>query len=278
MFGVSRQVYYRSIKSGKAHQARAEAAIELVGKARIRMPRLGTRKLYHVLSEELKGISVGRDKLFRILKANHQLIKPHRSYHVTTNSHHHFRKHKNLVEKLPIVRPEQVWVSDITYLGTRDRQAYLALITDAYSKKIVGYSLSAHLDAANCVIALKQAMAGRMYRDAPLIHHSDRGIQYCCSLYQSALKRKGVLCSMTEAYDPYQNAVAERVNGILKQEFMIDRHHVDIKTLSIIVKECIAIYNNERPHYSNFMLTPIQMHQQQSLAIRTYRKEKSPAT
>jgi transposase InsO family protein len=243
----------------------------------MRMPRLGTRKLCHVLSSDLKCISVGRDKLFRILGANQLLIKPLRSYQVTTNSHHHFRKHKNLVEKLPVVRPEQVWVSDITYVGSRERQAYLALITDAYSKKIMGYSVSAHLDASNCVRALKMATAGRMYRDKSLIHHSDRGIQYCCGMYQSALKRKKILCSMTECYDPYQNAVAERVNGILKQEFMVDNQQVDIKTLSRIVKESVAIYNNERPHYSCLMLTPAQMHKQQRLTMKTYHKEKSTA-
>lgn len=278
MFGVSRQVYYRSIRSARVNQARAEATLQLVRTVRTRMPRLGTRKLCHVLSADLQAIGVGRDKLFRILKANHQLIKPERSYQITTNSHHHFRKHKNLVEKLPIVRPEQVWVADITYVGTRERQAYLALITDAYSKKIVGYGLSPHLDAANCVAALKGAMAGRMYREAPLIHHSDRGIQYCCGMYQSVLRNKRIECSMTESYDPYQNAVAERVNGILKQEFMIDRQNVDIKTLSAIVKESIAIYNNERPHYSCYMKTPAQMHKQQGQAIRTYRKSRSTST
>ena len=199
------------------------------------------------------------------------LITPARTYRITTNSHHRFRKHKNLIDGVPITRPEQVWVSDITYLGNRERPSYLALITDAYSKKIVGYNVSAHLDTENCIKALKMANANRQYRSQKLIHHSDRGIQYCSNEYQHTLKKCNINCSMTEAYDPYQNAVAERVNGILKQEFAIDKYEVNLSILKRIVAESIQIYNSNRPHYSCYFKTPEQMHRQKQIMIRTYK-------
>lgn len=238
---------------------------------RRQMPRIGTRKLYYLLSQPLKTLSVGRDRLFWILRANQMLITPARTYRITTNSHHRFRKHKNLIDGVPITRPEQVWVSDITYLGNRERPSYLALITDAYSKKIVGYNVSAHLDTENCIKALKMANANRQYRSQKLIHHSDRGIQYCSNEYQHKLKKCNINCSMTEAYDPYQNAVAERVNGILKQEFAIDKYEVDLSILKRIVAESIQIYNSNRPHYSCYFKTPEQMHRQKQIMIRTYK-------
>ncbi|MFR9526436.1 MAG: DDE-type integrase/transposase/recombinase, partial [Rikenellaceae bacterium] len=150
----------------------------MVDNIRRDMPRIGTRKLYHILGDELPRLGVGRDKFFRILRANHRLIAPKRSYKVTTNSHHRFRKHKDIVADLTINRPEQVWVSDITYIGGRDRHCYLALVTDSYSKKIVGFDLSDSLSTDSSLRALKMAARGRMYKE-PLIHHSDRGLQYC---------------------------------------------------------------------------------------------------
>lgn len=271
MFGVSRQVYYRRIKSFGRKQNTAQQVLEQVRRIRRQMPRIGTRKLYYLLSQPLKTLSVGRDRLFWILRANQMLITPARTYRITTNSHHRFRKHKNLIDGVPITRPEQVWVSDITYLGNRERPSYLALITDAYSKKIVGYNVSAHLDTENCIKALKMANANRQYRSQKLIHHSDRGIQYCSNEYQHTLKKCNINCSMTEAYDPYQNAVAERVNGILKQEFAIDKYEVNLSILKRIVAESIQIYNSNRPHYSCYFKTPEQMHRQKQIMIRTYK-------
>lgn len=141
LFGYNRQVCYRSFKRVEGHKRRAEQVVALVKSVRNRMPRLGGKKLYHILKEELSDIGVGRDKLFDILRANHMLINPKRQYHVTTNSHHRFRKHKNLIEGLSVSRPEQVWVSDITYIGEREYPQYLALVTDLYSKKVVGYDV-----------------------------------------------------------------------------------------------------------------------------------------
>ena len=236
------------------------------------MPRIGTRKLYYLLRRPLQELGVGRDKLFSILNANHLYICPKRSYYVTTNSHHRFRKHKNLIEDLPIIRPQQVWVSDITYIGNRSNHTYLCLVTDAYSKKIVGYDLSDSLNADGAVRALKMALKQKGNKE-DLIHHSDRGLQYCCDDYQKVLKKHKIRCSMTESYDPYANAVAERVNGILKDEFMLERYQVDMQTMKKLVKDSIEIYNTMRPHYSCFMLTPEEMHKQKEIKIRTYKKE-----
>jgi len=246
--------------------------IDLVQSVRVKMPRIGTRKLYYLLQEELEGLGVGRDRLFAILNANHLCIYPKRSYHVTTNSHHRFRKHKNLIENMSITHPEQVWVSDITYIGNRNNHTYLCLVTDAYSKKIVGYDLSDSLNADGAVRALKMAVKQKGNKEG-VIHHSDRGLQYCCDDYQKVLKKHHIRCSMTESYDPYANAVAERVNGILKDEFMLEQYQVDMQTMKKLIKDSIDIYNSIRPHYSCFMLTPDEMHKQKEIEIRTYKKE-----
>jgi len=166
--------------------------IALVQSVRIKMPKLGTRKLYHILKHELSLLKIGRDKLFRILKANHMLIKPKRAYQITTNSHHRFRKHKNLVNTMEINRPEQVWVSDITYLGSRNNPSYLCLVTDAYSKKIMGYNVSDSLAVDGSVKALEMALGNRISKDLPLIHHSDRGLQYCSNEYQELLSKNSI--------------------------------------------------------------------------------------
>jgi len=247
----------------------------MVNSIRIKMPKIGTRKLYYLLQEELTRLSIGRDKLFKILKANHMLIKPSRSYHITTNSHHRFRKHKNIIEKLNIERPEQVWVADITYIGNRQNPIYLALITDAYSKKIVGYDVSASLDASGCIRALKSAIKNRNYIKSELIHHSDRGLQYCSTEYQKILNKNNIKTSMTESYDPYANAVAERVNGILKSEFLdYYSYKLPLNLMKKVVNESIKIYNQDRPHYSCYMKTPEQMHLQKEIKIRTYKSKK----
>jgi transposase InsO family protein len=275
LFGIDRQVYYRRIRRKKSKQDKAKEVILMIDDIRKAMPRIGTRKLYHLLSDKLQGLKIGRDKFFDILRANHLLIQPKRSYHITTNSHHRFRKHPNLILDLEINRPEQVWVSDITYIGKRDNPFYLSLITDAYSKKIMGYYLADNLNTQSSVMALKMALKERKNFNLPLIHHSDRGIQYCASEYQKELIKNKVLCSMTQNSDPYENAVAERINGILKQEFMIDKYNQGAKITNQIIKESVTIYNELRPHYSNYMLTPNQMHSQNIINMRTYKAKNS---
>ena len=273
LFGYNRQVYYRSKKRKENHQQRAEVVISMVNAVRMRMPRLGGKKLYHILEQGLNELGVGRDKLFDILRANHLLIKPKRQYHITTNSHHRFRKHKNLIENTEVSRPEEVWVSDITYIGDRTHPQYLALVTDLYSKKIVGYNVSASLSVAGSVKALSMAIKSRKYKEKELIHHSDRGLQYCSDHYQELLNKHKIKCSMTEKYDPYQNATAERINGILKQEFILGIKVKDIELMKCLIKESIAIYNTERPHLSCQMHTPEFMHGQQEVVIKTYKRK-----
>ena len=273
MFGLNRQVYYRSTKRSKASRKKAEQVIELVENIRIKMPKLGGRKLYFLLSEPLKELKIGRDKFFNILRANHLLIIPKRSYHVTTNSHHRFRKHKNLVSDYQVTKPNQVWVADITYIGNRKNPSYLSLITDAYSKKIVGHHVAENLTTEGSLLALKKAINTTELKELSLIHHSDRGLQYCSDEYQKILEKNNISCSMTQNSDPYENAVAERINGILKQEFNIDKFDVETKIKRKIVEESIEIYNELRPHFSNHYLTPNQMHKQEKLKIKTYKNK-----
>ena len=202
------------------------------------------------------------------------LIVPKKSYHITTDSHHRFRKHKNLVNGIDINRPEQLWVSDITYIGNRKNPSYLALVSDAYSKKIMGYDVSASLALDGSVRALDMALKNRSYRELPLIHHSDRGLQYCSDEYQKILVENTIDTSMTEKYDPYENAIAERVNGILKQEFAIASYDTDLKTKKMLVKDAVNIFNTIRPHLSNHMLTPNRMHKQKILERKQYKSKK----
>jgi putative transposase len=272
LFGVNRQVYYRRKRSAQRKQETADKVVKMVIRVRQQMPRIGTRKLYYLLQDQLSDIGVGRDKLFSILKANHLLIKPTRSYRMTTDSRHHFRKHKNLIESLTPERPEQIWASDITYISNNGSHRYLALVTDTYSKKIVGYDLSTSLSADGAIRALNMGLRQRSFKEHKLIHHSDRGLQYCCDDYQKILARRQVQCSMTEKYDPYANAVAERVNGILKHEFLLEKYDVNLTVMQELVKNSVDIYNNNRPHYSCHMKTPEQMHKQTQIKIRSYKK------
>lgn len=147
LFGIDRQVYYRKQRRIAVKRSIAQEVVLLIAAIRKRMPRIGVRKLYYLLSDSLQKLKVGRDKFFAILRANHLLITPKRSYQVTTNSHHRFRKHKNLILELTINRPNQVWASDITYIGTKENQCYLSLVTDAYSKRILGYYVADNMDA-----------------------------------------------------------------------------------------------------------------------------------
>lgn len=267
-------MYYRSIERKKKKRSLAEQVIALVEQQRIIQPRVGTRKLYFMLQQELKALKIGRDKFFDILRANHLLIAPKRTYHVTTWSHHRFRKHPNLIKEMDIEQPEQVWVSDITYIGKREKPCYLSLITDAYSKKIVGYDVADSLNSSSSINVLKMAKRNKLY-NTPIIQHSDRGVQYCSDEYQHLLSKYQIQCSMTEKSDPYENAIAERTNGILKQEFMLDTYHLDLHIMKEIVKEAIHIYNTKRPHWSNDLLTPQQMHNLQTLKIKSYKTKKS---
>ena len=268
---MDRQVYYRSLKRSTVRTSKAQQVVALVEEKRMMQPKIGGKKLYFMLKEPLKSLNIGRDKFFDILRANHLLIVPKRSYHVTTNSHHRFRKHKNLMLDYDITKPNQVWVADITYIGNRANPSYLSLITDAYSKKIVGHHVADNLNTESSLIALKKALRNKKVNLESLIHHSDRGLQYCSNEYQRILEKHHLKCSMTQNSDPYENAVAERINGILKQEFDIDKYDLETLPRRKIVDESIEIYNELRPHFSNHYLTPNQMHEQEILKMKTYK-------
>ncbi|WP_307781548.1 IS3 family transposase [Chryseobacterium sp. NKUCC03_KSP] len=271
MYGLDRQVYYRSLKRITVRTDKAHKVVLLVEEKRMTQPKIGGKKLYFMLKESLRSLNIGRDKFFDILRANHLLIVPKKSYHVTTNSHHRFRKHKNMILDYQITKPNQVWVADITYIGNRANPSYLSLITDAYSKKIVGHHVADNLNTESSLIALRKALKNKTVNLESLIHHSDRGLQYCSNEYQRLLEKNSIRCSMTQNSDPYENAVAERINGILKQEFDIDKYDMETKLRKRIVDESIQIYNEIRPHFSNHYLTPNQMHEQSELKMKTYK-------
>lgn len=261
LFGISRQAIHQA-KQRSIHRADELARIKpLVQAIRMQMPRLGTRKLYYLLKESFigEGIKVGRDAFFDYLRAEHLLIKPRKNYTKTTDSKHWLRKHPNLLKNRKPVRPEEVFVSDITYIKSRERTHYLSLVTDAYSRKIMGYHLSDDMSAEHVVKALKKAVKNRK-NSKYLIHHSDRGLQYCSSIYQKELNKSKINPSMTDGYDCYQNALAERINGILKHEFLIHKCNTG-KELEALVSESIDTYNSKRPHLSLNFKTPNFIHE-----------------
>lgn len=208
------------------------------------------------------GLKLGRDALFGVLKRMRLLVPPARAFHKTTNSFHRFHKHPNLLKDQPVSMqaegPERVWVADITYVPTRERCVYLSLVTDVFPRKIVGYHVHASLQTEEVAEALKMALRSRRGR-APLIHHSDRGIQYCAAAYQALHERHGLTCSMTDGHDCYQNALAERINGILKTEFLLYRPD-DLAQARRMVSQSVAIYNQERPHLALKYKTPEAVH------------------
>lgn len=225
-----------------------------------------------MLSQPLKEIKIGRDKLNEIIKANGMLVPPLRQYKITTNSRHHFPKYKDLVTGTRIFQPEQVWVGDITYINAKDKYYYLSMITDAYSKKIMGYCIDENMNVELVIKALAMAFNNRQYQ-TKLTHHTDRGSQYCSKIYQEKLRRMSVITSMTENSDPYTNAIAERVNGTIKHEFLIDGRHHSLLELKLLLAQAVHSYNHLRPHLSCHMLTPDNMHNQKQLRRIEYRNK-----
>ncbi len=226
------------------------------------LPRLGTRKLLHKIAPRLhaQGLACGRDALFTLLRRQQLLVPRKRSFTKTTNSHHRFHKHPNLVKDAPKpTAPNQLYVSDITYLPTRQGTVYLSLVTDAYSRKIVGAHVHSSLHTAGCLAALAQAVRQAGAAASGCVHHSDRGSQYASDAYQTALTNAKLRCSMTDGYDCYQNALAERVNGILKDELLFVLPD-DLAQARLLVQQAVHLYNEERPHLALNYLTPNQVH------------------
>ena len=242
--------------------------------------KIGGLKLHHELSVEFKkqGIKLGRDKLFELLRTYGLLVKKTKRFHITTDSKHCFYKSPNLLKDLEIVHSEQIWVTDITYIKVASNHAYLALVTDAYSKKIMGYSLESNMKVEMVKDALKMALKNRSFTHPNIIHHSDRGIQYCCPDYSNFATNAGMILSTTQQYDPYENAVAERVNGILKYELGMGHTMPSLKVAKMMIKEAVHIYNNERPHLSLNFQKPAIAHIEQKHTYKSYRKTKLKAT
>lgn len=261
--GISRQAYYKRNRADVARLVLDQKVADFVAQKRLRQPRLGTRKLHYLLHcQPQHELLVGRDRLFSILRERRLLVSRKRAYHKTTDSHHRFRRHPNLLksglDQVVPSGPEQIWVADITYLPTQEGVAYLSLVTDAFSRKIVGYHVHESLHTESVAQALRRAVNQRQTAQ-PLIHHSDRGSQYCSGMYQALHVKHGIRCSMTDGYDCYQNALAERVNGILKTELLIQRPK-DLTQAKKMVNESVAIYNRERPHLSLKYQTPDAVH------------------
>ncbi|MFD0795226.1 IS3 family transposase [Mucilaginibacter litoreus] len=263
LLGYSRQACYKQIKTEE--RSRMESGLLLAEVARIRevQPRAGGRKLLHMLQSYIREhkLKIGMDAFFELLR-EHDLLVSGRKRRVprTTVSSHPYYKYANLVKGLTPVAPNQLWVSDITYIRLREGFAYLSLVTDAYSRKIVGFELSDRPSAKGCLTALKMALADNPSRDGQLIHHSDRGVQYCSGAYTGLLQGHRIAISMTQSGDPRENALAERVNGILKGELLQKRykHHRQARPL---IRAAIRIYNDDRPHSSINLLTPTSAHQ-----------------
>lgn len=261
LFGRTRHAYYDAVWREGDGLAREDMVLGEVVAIRSRLPRVGTRKLHHLLGRALAphGISVGRDYLFGLLSEHGMLVRRRRRRVFTTDSRHWLRKYPNLVRGLAVTRPEQVWVSDITYIGTGNKWGYLSLVTDAYSRKIMGYGFRDDLSSEGCLEALRMALANRVH-EGKLIHHSDRGSQYCSRQYVDMLLDNGVAISMTENGDPYENALAERVNGIIKAEFDLYNTQLGFEQTHARIRQSIQAYNEVRPHASCDYLTPEQAH------------------
>ena len=256
LFDLKRDAYYKFIKRYEIKREQEQKVVELVSLRRKIVPRTGCRKLHCYLQRDFERakLKIGRDRLFNILRANKLLVKPKKTSCRTTNSYHHFHKYNNLIKDFVPTKINQVWVTDITYIRTANGFCYLALITDVFSRKIIGYDISDSLELLGALRALKKAL----YKTdlSELIHHSDRGVQYCSHQYTGELLRRNIKISMTEDNHCYENAIAERVNGILKDKFYLDQTFYNTKHSQVAVKNAIKIYNNERLHLSLDYRTP----------------------
>ncbi len=261
-FALKRDAFYKYQKRYIAKKQVESDVIKLVKQSRRTLPREGTRKLMKSLNNNFQknNLKIGRDQLFNILRKNQLLIRRKKYSSRTTNSYHRFYKYDNIIKNVNINRPNQVWAADITYIRTINGFCYLALITDMYSRKIVGHDLSDSLELKGCIRALKKALYHNKNLN-DLTHHSDRGIQYCSNIYTKELKRKKIAISMTQENHCYENALAERVNGILKDEFYLDQTFFDVKHAIRATKNAIKLYNSKRLHLSLDFKTPNYVHQ-----------------
>lgn len=264
-FGVTRQAYYQGKQRLYQNLLEEETVITEIKNIRKLHKRLGGRKLFYKLEPFMKthNIHMGRDAFFDVLRTNGLLVKPRKSYHKTTQSKHWMRKYPNLIKDVEPMGPNHIWVSDLTYWKTKNGHCYISFITDAYSRKIVGYQVADNMEAVETLEALKMAMKTLKPGHSGLIHHSDRGTQYCSSKYVSALKKKQIQISMTENGDPLENAIAERLNGIIKGEYLFDYNIENLNHARTVLKAVVNLYNNDRPHASLNHALPTEIHENQ---------------
>ncbi|MEO5945697.1 MAG: IS3 family transposase [Chitinophagaceae bacterium] len=271
LLGYSPQAYHKKQKRKFAQQVNEELILQQIDLIRKHQPRCGGRKLFIMLQPFFtqQQILIGRDRFFELLRRNKLLVRClKRSVH-TTNSNHHFRRYPNLAKDFTPLKAHEPWVADITYIPLKERFAYLFLITGAYSRKIVGHHVSDDMKVSSATVALKKALLQKL-PETIVMHHSDRGIQYCSSEYVALLQQHYALISMTQNGDSYENAMAERVNGILKTE-LISKYYNDIDTAAPHINRCIIIYNYKRRHSSLNWQIPSDVHKQQGPQIKRWK-------
>ena len=277
LFGYSRQAFYRFRKDAEREALQHDLILQKVLSIRKILKRVGTRKLFFMMQDFMQQhrIQIGRDALFDLLATHRLLIRRRiRRIPVTTFSDHWMHKYPNLIIGYIPIRPNQLWVSDITYICLVNDFAYLSLITDAYSRKIVGFCLLETLSADGCIKALKMALSSNPQLGR-LIHHSDRGSQYCCADYVGILEKQYIKISMTQTGDPLENALAERVNGILKDE-LLEKQYQNFEEAQQSIAIAISTYNHHRPHSSIDMLTPVEAHLREGELKRRWKNYYSP--
>jgi len=276
LFGKSRQAFHQMEMRRTKETVDKEVLLVYIKEIRKQQPRLGTRKMYEMLQNVMKtnAIKIGRDKLFLLLKGHNLLVKKRRKHVVTTDSNHVYKRYANLIKEYIPTGPEQIWASDITYLSIENGFVYLSLVTDLYSKRIMGYNVYPTLETAGPLGALKIALKNRMHPASKLIHHSDHGIQYCCQEYISVLESNQIQISMSARGNPYENAMAERVNGILKYEFYLNRYFRNLEEVQLVVKDTIRVYNSLRPHASCDNSTPEQAHRCEGVLRKRWKNYK----
>lgn len=280
LFGLSRQAYYHAIKQKKKEDEKSKLMIEKVKKIREDLPGTGTRRLHYLTISYRKkhAIKIGRDKLHEVLREANMHISFRKRRTRTTYSEHGYKRYKNLTEGLEVTGINQLYVSDITYIPIGTRYAYLNLVTDAFSRKIIGWHLHKSLHAEGTIKALKVALEqkdkqpGKEPLPYQLIHHSDRGIQYCCNEHIKILKDNQILISMTNNPDPLENALAERMHRTLKEEFNLEKGFPTFEQAEQAVARTIYIYNHKYPHGSLGYLTPNQVHRGRKPGKKKWKK------
>ena len=280
LFDKTRLAWYERMQANQTAVDHYTAVLELVEVVRKLHPKIGTAKLYHLLKPAMRemNIMIGRDGLHNVLADNGLLVRGRRrKYVTTTNSRHAFQKYDNLFKDLKISAPLQAWVSDITYIRVSDSFAYLSLITDAYSRKIVGYHLHENLSHEGCLHALNLALDEHEHVSLKgMLHHSDRGLQYCCTFYVLALNKRDIVVSMTQDSVPTDNAIAERVNGILKTEYGLGERFTALQQAKDQVAGAVLLYNTKRPHASLDYMTPEEAHRKTGPLKKRWKQKKKP--